>query len=492
MPPASRRPAIAGVSQHVQRLEDPRQALEPIAMMERALRDAAEDAGAPKLLEALDAILVPRGTWKYGDPGALLAERVGAGSVFTGMGIVSGHIVQVLVDWACAEIAAGRHDVVAIVGGESEHSKRRLEKTDGGPIWNDDIPGEPDRQFGSYERAFDKTEVAVGITKPSVCFALAETALRNVRGRTPAAHRRHISELAARLSAVAADNPHAWIQRAIPAEEIATPTAANRMVTYPYTKLMTANIAVDQSAALIICSEEAAARFGVAPERMVYLRAATEMSHSTLLSERKHLHEHPGMHIAGQRVLELAGTDVDALAHVELYSCFPFAVEAGAAALGLDEAGPLSVTGGLTFAGGPFGNYVIHAKARMVELLRQAPGRPGLVGSVGGNFAKFAFGIYSTDPGDTSAPLVEDVSAAYAALPTRPYAKEYAGAATVESYAVDVLSSGPSHVTVSTLTADGTRVWARSEDAQLMSALLDDEDICGRDASLRGGGIELA
>ena len=137
---------------------------------------------------------------------------------------------------------------------------------------------------------------------------------------------------------------------------------------------MTANISVDQSAALIVCSEEAATRFGVAPERLVYLRASTQMNHAILLSERSHLYEHPGMRLAGRRVLELVGADAGDLAHVDLYSCFPFAVEAGAASLGLDEGRPLSVTGGLTFSGGPFGNYVIQAKARMVELLRADPG----------------------------------------------------------------------------------------------------------------------
>ena len=38
-----RRPAIAGVAQIVQRVEDPREAAEPLALMERAIRNAAED-----------------------------------------------------------------------------------------------------------------------------------------------------------------------------------------------------------------------------------------------------------------------------------------------------------------------------------------------------------------------------------------------------------------------------------------------------------------
>ena len=78
MPSSPRQPALVGAAQRVQRVDDPREAVGPLDLMEQALRAAAEDAGAPKLLEALDAILVPQGIWKYGDPGRLLAERVGA------------------------------------------------------------------------------------------------------------------------------------------------------------------------------------------------------------------------------------------------------------------------------------------------------------------------------------------------------------------------------------------------------------------------------
>ena len=49
------------------------------------------------------------------------------------------------------------------------------------------------------------------------------------------------------MSKVAAKNPYAWIQREVPADEIRNPGPGNRMVNYPYTKLMTSNISVDQS-----------------------------------------------------------------------------------------------------------------------------------------------------------------------------------------------------------------------------------------------------
>lgn len=487
----SRRPAIVGVGQLAQRVEDPREAREPLALMEQAVRAAAKDAGEPRLLEAIDAIYVPQGLWRYGDPGALLAERLGAGRVHTAVGAISGHIVQVLVNRACLEIAAGRREVIAIVGAESENSKRRLRRQQLPLGWDDEIPGEPNERFGDMKRGVQPHELQAGIVNATSCFSLCENSLRHALGETPSAHRDRIAHLYAGMSRIAAANPHAWIQRAIPAAEIRDPSPTNRMVAYPYTKLMTSNISVDQGAALLICSEAAAARFGIAEDRLVYLRAATEMHHTTYLSEREALHHHPGQEIAARRALELAQTSAADLEHVDLYSCFPFAVQAGAAALGVGLDPLPSLTGSMTFFGGPFANYVLHSKAQMVDRLRETPGSKAAIGSVGGYFGHFSYGIYSTDPGDASTPVIEDVSSDYEALPTRPYVAEYDGHARIEAYTVDVRASGPEQATFTALTEAGERVWSRSHDPNVMSALLDDEDPCGRIASIRNGVADL-
>lgn len=491
MSTSARRPTVVGAGQFVQRIEDPREAREPIAMMEQALRLAAEDAGAPKLLESLDAVLVPQGLWRYGDPGRLLAERVGAGSVHTAVGAISGHIVQVLVNRACQDIASGRFDVVAIVGGESENSKRQLRRRDLPLHWDDQIPGEPDARFGEVKHGVLPHELEAGITTATSTFSLCDCSLRRSRDESPSDHRTRIAELSARLSRVAAANPHAWIQREISAQEIREPSPSNRMVAYPYTKLMTSNIAVDQSAALIVCSEEAAQRFAVPREKHVYLRATTEMSHTTPLSSRDVLHKHPGQKIAAQRLLELVDKRPEQLDFVDLYSCFPFAVQAGAEALGVGLDPVPSVTGGMTFFGGPFGNYVLHSKARLVELLREAPGTTGVIGSVGGHFGHFAFGAYSTDPGDGTAPVIEDVSPEYAAMPVRPHRAEFEGVATTEAYTVDVAATGPVKATFSALTDAGERVFGRCLDPATLDALLADEEGAGRAARFSKGLVEL-
>jgi acetyl-CoA C-acetyltransferase len=485
------RPAIAGTGQLLQRVDDPCEAVEPIALMERALRAAAEDAGSTRLLEALDAIYVPQGLWRYGDPGALLAERLGLGPVHTAVGAISGHIVQILVNRACEEIAAGRREVIAIVGAESENSKRRLKRRDLPRGWDDQIPGEPNERFGEMKRGIHPHELQAGIVNATSCFSLCENSLRSSLGETPAAHRDRIADLYSRMSRVAASNPHAWIQREVPSKEIRDPSPGNRMVAYPYTKLMTSNISVDQGAALLICSEDAALRFGVARDRLVYLRASTEMNHTTYLSDRELLHRHPGQERAARRVLELAASSAEDLDYIDLYSCFPFAVQAGAHALGIGLDPVPSLTGGMTFFGGPFGNYVLHSTAELVERLRAAPGSVGAIGSVGGYFGHFSYGVYSSDPGEAAAPIIEDVSADYAALPVRPHVAEFDGSAEIESYTVDVRAAGPQHATFSALNSAGQRVWGRSEDPAVMQSLLADEDPCGATASIRAGRVDL-
>jgi acetyl-CoA C-acetyltransferase len=293
------------------------------------------------------------------------------------------------------------------------------------------------------------------------------------------------------MSGIAAVNPHAWIQKAVSADKIRNPGAGNRMVHYPYTKLMTSNISVDQGAALILMSEEAADRHGVPRHKRVFLRASTEMSHTILLSERQQLHRHPGQELAAQRVLEIAGKTPNDLDHVDLYSCFPFAVQAGAAALGIGVDPLPSLTGSMTFFGGPFGNYVLHSKAQMVERCRAQPGSTGAIGSVGGSYAHFGYGIYSTDPGECVAPAIEDVSDPFAAMSKREYLENLSGEATVETYSVEVQHTGPTRAFFAALTDDGKRVWGKSEDPVVMDALLADEDACGRRARLHEGLVDL-
>ncbi|MBK7948449.1 MAG: hypothetical protein IPK00_06820 [Deltaproteobacteria bacterium] len=492
--PLDRRPVIVGLAQITQKPEDPRLAKSPIELMEQAIRDAAQDAGAPKLVGALDGVYVPKGLWRHADPGRLLATRLGSPAAKSMLGALSGHIVQVLIDRACQAIAEGRADVIAIAGGESENSRRRLERAGRAQPWDDATAGEPDERVGRFDYHRMEEEERAGIVSATALFALCDTSLRRAHGESPAAHRDRLAALQVGMSRIARENRHAWIRDEQDPARIREPGPGNRMVHYPYTKLMTSNIAVDQAAALIVCSERAALRFGIPAEKRVHLRAATEMSHGARLGERDVLHRHPGQVLAAQRALELAGIGPDDLDHVDAYSCFPFAVQAGAAALGLGLDPLPSVTGGMTFFGGPLGSYVVHSKANLFERLRADPGSIGVVGSLGGHYAHFGYGVYSTDPGELARPIVEDVSAEFAAMPRRALREapsDRVGPVVVETYTVEVGHDGPKRLVLATLTPEGHRVFARSHDPDLMQAALADEDLCGRSGRVADGIAEL-
>ena len=78
--------------------------------------------------------------------------------------------------------------------------------------------------------------------------------------------------------------------------------------------------------------------------------------------------------LGGRRALEMAGLTIDDVAIVDLYSCFPSAVQLGAQSLGLDINRQLTRTGGLSFAGGPWNNYVMHSISTVVALSGAASG----------------------------------------------------------------------------------------------------------------------
>ena len=484
-------PVLVGAGQVLQRDADPATALEPLALMQHAAERAADDAGARDLLARLDAIYVPQGVWRYTNPAVRLAERLGSPKARTGLGIISGSTVQVMISRACRDVAAGRCEVVLVVGGESERTKRRAAREGVDLSWTEqgaDTP-EPDERFGGSYHEFGWWEKRFR-PRPIQAFSLYENAIRRHSGEGLADHRRRIARLWAGFATVARRNPYAWIQDGPTADTIATPTEDNPMVAYPYTKRMVANMVVDQAAAVIVCSAEAARRYGVAPDRFVHPRAATDAARSSGVPVRPEYHEEPAIGIAGRRALDLAGARPEDCAYVDLYSCFPSAVQIGAAEIGFDLARELTVTGGLTFAGGPFNSYVLHAIATMMDRLRADPGSLGFVSSVGGYMTKVAAAVYGTEPAPSGFvhECLDDVTEA---LPSRVCLEEYEGPAEVETYAVmPGRDGGEATLLFACRTPDDERAWATSQDADLVCAV-SSEELLGRSGSIRDGSLAL-
>ena len=344
-------------------------------------------------------------SWPYPDPGALLARRLGAGEVRrTVTTTTGGNSPQMLMNVLAADVRAGRSDIVLLGGAECVHTRWRARREPKQWLeWtHDDSPPCPE-VFGDDRPGSSPYEVAHRADAPTNIYPLFETALRArgwSRGRGAPAF---VSELWATFAAVAAVNPHAWSRVAWSAEEIRTVAPENRMVTFPYPKRMCANIDVDQAAAVLLCSHSAAVAHGVPSDQMVFPLTGADAHDHYFFTEREHLAAAPAIGIAGRAALGAAGYGIDDVARFDLYSCFPAAVELAMDALGLvgpagGDTRPLTVTGGLGFAGGPANDYPTHAIARMVEACREEPGSVGLVHALGWYATKHAVGLYSSEP----------------------------------------------------------------------------------------------
>ena len=327
-----------------------------------------------------------------------------------------------------------------------------------------------------------RAEAARGIVNPVQMYPIFENAIRHARGEAIDAHIERISRLWAGFSRVAAENPHAWMREPKTPLEIRTPGPANRPVSFPYTKLMNSNEKVDQGAALILTSTDIARRLGIPRSKWIFPWASTETHDTYAVSHRDNLHSAPGLGIAGSRCLEMADLGVDGIDHLDVYSCFPSAVQVAAAELGLDENKPLTVTGGMAFAGGPLNNYAMHGIARMAQVLRERAGDIGLVTGNGGFLTKHALAVFSSEP-PARAFRHDEPQDRVDAMPTRELAESARGSVTLESYTVMFGRDGPNIGLAACLLSDGRRAWANTRDADVLDAMTT-EEFCGRQAHI--------
>jgi len=268
------------------------------------------------------------------------------------------------------------------------------------------------------------------------------------------------------------------------------------MVAFPYPKLMNANLQVDQGAALILCTASAADAARVPRDQWVFPHAGADGHDHWFVSERWSLCSSPAVAACAEALFACgrkAGRrlGIDEVGHVDLYSCFPSAVQIGAAAVGFpldDPDRPPTVTGGLGFAGGPGNNYATHSIAAMASVLRADPGSFGLISALGWYATKHSLGLYSTIPPAAPGFRWRTVQDVVDQLPGRRGNAGFAGPVTVESSTVVHARSGEADLgIVACLTPDGSRAWANTRQTDLMKLLVT-EELAGRPAVLRADG----
>jgi acetyl-CoA C-acetyltransferase len=372
--PDDRTPVIVGCGEAVDRPGTLAQALDPVGLMALAARRADEDTGG-RLLSEVDRLdVVNLVSWRYADPPAALAARIGIAPRVASYAAIGGETPTKLVHEAALAIARGEARVALIAGAEAQHSAARAHKEGvelPWPPFAHDTPGRVERATYLHPLA-----IALGASMPVNVYPFYDMASAHAWGQAPAEAQAESAALWARYAEVASANPSSWLRRGRTADEIVAVTPDNRLIAWPYTKLMVANPMVNQGAAVIVTSLAVARDAGIDPARMVHIVGGAAADEPRDYLARDGYASSPAQEAVLTRALDLAeGKPLDA---VELYSCFPCVPKMARRTLGLGEGVMPTVTGGLTFFGAPLNDYMLHAVAAMVRRLR-AGGGTGLL-----------------------------------------------------------------------------------------------------------------
>lgn len=473
-----RTPVIVGVGQ----VNGASGAEEPVDLIAMAVERAIADVGSARI--PVDRIALTKiGTQQYRNAPRLVGERTGFANARTLQCNHGGHTVQILLAYLAAEIAQGRSEAALIAGGELGSALRsgRLRSDVGTPSSGDaeiesGVP-DPDEALGDdlYQWIGHPHELALGIHEPIQMYPLMDTALGAALGRTREEHVEAVSRLWSRFSQVAAKNPYADDRRGYSAEELATAGPKNRYVGYPYTKLMNSNQFVDQAAAILVCSAGVAMGLKIPRDRWVFPWASVT-AFEPFVSERWELHESRALAIAARRLEEMVGRPLREFELIDLYACFPFAVQTQARALGLPLDAELTLTGGMRFAGGPWNNYATHMLANLVTRVREAPDALAVCSANGGLATRFCVTAYSGRPSADGfrhlpAPFVDPGR-------RRPLEMAPRGVGRIEAYTIPHdRANEPTHAIAACRLADGARAWARLSDADDLREMLANDPV---------------
>ncbi|HXQ59829.1 MAG TPA: hypothetical protein VN799_07010 [Acidimicrobiales bacterium] len=462
---------------------------EGVELMAQALAAAAVDAGSSTLLGAVDRIAVPQGTWSYPDPARLLGARIGAPGATTCLAQI-GISQQTLVNEALRAITAGHCDVAVVAGGEARARARRAEVA--GTVATETAqPGAvPDLVMNREDDFMARPEINAGLTQPVLQYALIENALGAAEGVGIDEHRASIARLWERFNIVARSNPDAAFPTARSAAELATASAENRPLAFPYNKWHASQWTVDQAAALVMCSVEAARAHHVPLDRWLFPLVGIDASHAVSLSRRRDLHRWPSMAVLAEAAAGRTGRPLDEIEHIELYSCFPSAVRVQQRELGVPLDGTPTITGGMAFAGGPFNNFVYQATAAMAHLLRREPSAQGLVSTVCGLLTKPGLAVWSATP-DGRPPLLGDLATEASAATERvEVVDEHHGPARVATATVGYAGLVPARSFVLADTGPGHRCVASSDSPDVAEAVVSG-DLIGTVVSVAGTEVRL-
>lgn len=122
-------PIIVGVGDFKEKTPDLDNALDPAALMHKAIQLALDDTGLSQqdqkahLIPAIDGLsIVPPWTWNYQDLLGVVAGHLGVKPTYTFLGDHGGNQPGKQCDTAARRVSQGSSDIVVVTGGEALHT----------------------------------------------------------------------------------------------------------------------------------------------------------------------------------------------------------------------------------------------------------------------------------------------------------------------------------------------------------------------------------
>jgi acetyl-CoA C-acetyltransferase len=476
LPSASdRAPVIIGTGEIVDKPEMLSAALEPAALIAAALRRADADAGGGFLARIDGLKIVNSISWPYADLPARVADMIEHRPPRMAHGPLGGETPIRFIHEAALRIWRGESEIEAVAGGEAEYSVRQARNAGFVLPWTAPDPAWKTPRDRSY---LHPLALRHGVSEPIFVYPLYEVATQAAWELIPAEGQAQSAELWSRFSQVAAANPCAWLDRPRKSVDIAEVNDTNRLIAWPYPKLMVANPNVNQGAAVLVTSFARAQEAGIDPTRMIFIGAGAAAQEPRDWVSRDVYSRSTAQDAVLEATLQRAGVDVPDLAAIELYSCFPCVPKMAARKLGLSRDATPTVAGGLTFFGAPLNNYMTHATVAMVRMLRATPGSAGLLYGQGGFVTRHHALVLASRPlevgGQIDASVQSDADRRRGPVPIVVESAE--GTASIECHTVFFDRAGvPTKGVVVLRLPDGGRTLAhvRADDAASLAVLMD-------------------
>ena len=389
------RSVVIGVSA-IQQKGDFENLDEALFLMDQAVKEALSDSGNKSIKDHIDEIRIPKGFWRYRDPGKWIAKNNDFKTIPTTYVTKIGVLQQNLINEACLKIENGEINASIILGGEARYKQLRsaIEKKE---YFETKLDENPDFYIKAKEDLYGDEELEELGAMAVGYYATMETALRKNDNENIEEHQNNIASMYEEFSKVASNNEDAWLDHPYSKKEILETSKKNKMLAYPYNKLHCTSWNVNQSAALIICSEELANKLEIDNKKRVYPISSSENNHMIAIQQRPKLYESLGMIYAAKsinKMMEQLDIRLDAY---DLYSCFPAAVKMFSKSLELGSELPKTITGSMPYAGGPLNSFVIHSTVKMIQKIRALEARHGLVTGVSGMMTKQSFCVWGKE-----------------------------------------------------------------------------------------------